>query len=176
MGLENIRLDRLWNNVQKKYSNFYSHNKNKAIGRSERTELGTYFCYSKKWLALQWDRMSKFHIPWGKYYFINGFAQSNYPSVWNRHLWYWLAETAIETEFGPNLGEKVLNSCPALQRSKRVKTTSHCNYLLGSGFTGQQTTLNKHLLTWSQMYSLLATTFALVPTRPLECPLCCAQG
>lgn len=38
MGLENIRLDRLRNNVEKKYSKLYSHNKNKAIGRSERTE------------------------------------------------------------------------------------------------------------------------------------------
>lgn len=36
---------------------------------------------------------------------MNGLAQSNYPPVWNRHLWYWPVKTAIETALGPNLGK-----------------------------------------------------------------------
>lgn len=138
MGLENIRLDRLRGNMEKIYSKLYSHNKNKALSRSEWTELCIHFCYSKKWLCSAMGLNKQITHSWRKKILMNGFAQNNYPPVWSRHLWYWSAKTAIETALGLNLGEKVLNSCPALQRSKRVKTTSHSNYLLGSGFTGQQ--------------------------------------
>lgn len=39
--------------------------------------------------------------------------------------------------------DKVINSSLVLQGSERVKTFSHSNYLLGSGFTGQQNALSK---------------------------------
>lgn len=65
-GLENIKLDRLRNNVEKKYSKLYSHNKNKAIGRSERTELCTHFCYSKKWLCSAMGSNTQISHSWKK--------------------------------------------------------------------------------------------------------------
>lgn len=39
--------------------------------------------------------------------------------------------------------DKVINSSLVLQRSKRVKTISHSNYLPGTGFSGQQNAFSK---------------------------------